>query len=39
MCAEKCANFSIGMTRYDVLDISSVDLKSLAKKMKEFFQK
>ena len=27
--AQKCADFSIGMTRYDVLDIFSFDLKPL----------
>ena len=34
LCTE-CVDFSTGMTRYDVLDKFSFDLKSLAKKMKE----
>ena len=34
-CTQKCADFSIGMTRSDILDNFNFDLKALAKQMKE----
>ena len=37
MCAQKCDDFSIDLTRYDALNNFSFDLKSLAKKIKELY--
>ena len=35
ICAQKCDDFSIGMTRYEALDNFSFDLRTFAEKMKE----